>query len=354
MRQRGSVKRSFVCVLSGMLAVFGVVTLLVWHATGETAVLALGGALTLCAVLALVALMQRIATELQAFSDDFCAAMDGLIEGRQAPVVQMSEALFDRITQRLVRLADVARAKEERLDGERATLQSLVSDIAHQVRQPMANLQMLTDTLCTQTLDVRDRQAFLTDMRNQVNKLDFLIAALVKTSRLETGLITLEKRPASLYDTVAQALGGIVGAVEQKEIAVAVDCPEDLVLSHDRRWTAEALGNILDNAVKYTPRGGHIDVRVSIGELYVMLSVRDDGPGISESEQAQVFQRFYRAPQVHDVPGVGIGLYLAREIVMRQGGNIRLISEPGAGAEFCLMLPLWDDGASARIRKEGT
>lgn len=354
MRQRGSVKRSFVCVLSGMLAVFGVVTLLVWHATGETAVLALGGALTLCAVLALVALMQRIATELQAFSDDFCAAMDGLIEGRQAPVVQMSEALFDRITQRLVRLADVARAKEERLDGERATLQSLVSDIAHQVRQPMANLQMLTDTLCTQTLDAHDRQAFLTDMRNQVNKLDFLIAALVKTSRLETGLITLEKRPASLYDTVAQALGGIVGAAEQKEIAVTVDCPEDLVFSHDRRWTAEALGNILDNAVKYTPRGGHIDVRVSVGELYVMLSVRDDGPGIPESEQAQVFQRFYRAPQVHDVPGVGIGLYLAREIVMRQGGYIRLISEPGAGAAFCLMLPLWDDGASARIREEGT
>lgn len=354
MRQRGSVKRSFVCVLSGMLAVFGMVTLLVWHATGENAVLALGGALTLCAVLALVALMQRIATELQAFSDDFCAALDDLIEGRQAPVVQMSEALFDRITQRLVRLADVARAKEERLDGERATLQSLVSDIAHQVRQPMANLQMLTDTLCAQPLDVRERQAFLADLRNQVNKLNFLIAALVKTSRLETGVITLEKRPASLYDTVAQALGGIVGTAEQKEIAVTVDCPEDLVLCHDRRWTAEALGNILDNAVKYTPRGGHIDVRASAGELYVMLSVRDDGPGIPESEQAQVFQRFYRAPQVHDVPGVGIGLYLAREIVMRQGGYIRLISEPGAGTEFCLMLHLWDDGASARIRKEGT
>lgn len=354
MQQRGSVKRSFVCVLGGMFAAFFVITLLAWHATGEIAVLALGGALTLCAVLALIALMQRIATELQAFSDDLCAAMDGLIEGRQAPTVQMSEALFDRITQRLVRLADVARAKEERLDGERATLQSLVSDIAHQVRQPMANLQMLTDTLCAQTLDAHDRQAFLADMRSQVNKLDFLIAALVKTSRLETGLITLEKRPAPIYDTVAQALGGIVGVAEQKEIAVTVDCPEDLVLSHDRRWTAEALGNILDNAVKYTPRGGRIDVRVSAGELYAVIAVRDDGPDIPESEQAQVFQRFYRAPQVHDVPGVGIGLYLAREIVMRQGGYIRLNSEPGAGVEFCLMLPLWDDGASARIKEEGT
>ena len=121
---------------------------------------------------------------------------------------------------------------------------------------------------------------------------------------------------------------------------MSVDCPEGLQLPHDSRWTAEALFNLLDNAVKYTPSGGQVALTVSCGEMYAALTVRDNGPGIPESQQAQVFRRFYRAPSGHEVPGVGLGLYLAREIVTRQGGFLRLASEPGEGAAFSIMLPL--------------
>ena len=170
-------------------------------------------------------------------------------------------------------------------------------------------------------------------------KLDFLFQALVKTSRLETGVIQLDKKPGRLFDTVAQAMSGIVYAAEKKEITVSVDCPEDLAVSHDSKWTSEALFNLLDNAVKYTPAGGKIAVSVVLWEMYVEIKVADTGKGISESDQAAIFRRFYREEEVHEQQGVGIGLYLAREIITRQGGYIRVVSEPGRGSEFSIMLP---------------
>ena len=198
---------------------------------------------------------------------------------------------------------------------------------------------MVTDTLLTKPVADQERIDFLQGIRSQIDKLDFLFQALVKTSRLETGVIRLEKRDCPLFDTLAQAMSEIVYSAEKKDIAVTVDCPEDLRLSHDSKWTAEALFNLLDNAVKYTPAGGRISVLVEQWEMYVKLDVTDTGKGISESTQAAIFQRFYREEEVHDKPGVGIGLYLAREIISRQGGYIKVASEIGSGSTFSVFLP---------------
>ena len=226
-----------------------------------------------------------------------------------------------------------------RVDEERQELQTLVSDISHQVKTPVSNLKMATDTLLEKPMTEAERTDFIRGIRSQTDKLDFLFQALVKTSRLETGVIQLDKKPGRLFDTVAQAMSGIVYAAEKKEIAVSVDCPEDLTVSHDSKWTSEALFNLLDNAVKYTPAGGKIAVSVVLWEMYVEIKVTDTGKGISESNQAAIFRRFYREEEVHEQQGVGIGLYLAREIVTRQGGYIKVISEPGKGSEFSIMLP---------------
>ena len=119
-----------------------------------------------------------------------------------------------------------------------------------------------------------------------------------------------------------------------------MDCSEDLCLCHDSRWTAEALFNLLDNAVKYTPAGGKIAVTVEQWDMYVKVNVADTGRGISESNQAAIFRRFYREDEVHDKTGVGIGLYLAREIITMQGGYIKVSSEVGKGSVFSVFLPV--------------
>ena len=227
-----------------------------------------------------------------------------------------------------------------KVEEERQELQTLVSDISHQVKTPVSNLKMVTDTLLTRPVTEAERIDFIKGVRSQTDKLDFLFQAFVKTSRLETGVIRLEKKPGRIYDTVAQAMSGIVYAAEKKQIGVSVDCPENLTVAHDSKWTAEALFNLLDNAVKYTPAGGKITVTVEEWEMYVEIKVADTGKGISESNQAAIFRRFYREEEVHDQPGVGIGLYLAREIITQQGGYIKVVSELGNGSAFSIMLPL--------------
>ena len=336
-----SVKRLFGWIAAGLFLSMVVITLSLFLITKQAVILLTGGVLLLCALFWLFLLTQILGKRLSLFTSDLCQTLDHMIEGEEAPMrPEDSETMLARISHRLSRLYQIMQENRRKVDEERQELQSLISDISHQVKTPVSNLKMAADTLLEKPVTEAERTDFIRGIRTQTDKLDFLFQALVKTSRLETGIIQLEKKPGRLFDTVAQAMSGIVYGAEKKEIAVSVDCPDDLILSHDSRWTAEALFNLLDNAVKYTPSRGKISVAVIPWEMYVEVRVSDTGKGISESNQAAIFRRFYREEEVHDQQGVGIGLYLAREIVTKQGGYIKVVSEPGKGSEFSIMLPV--------------
>ena len=338
--QNLSVKRLFGRVAIGLVLSMSGITIALFLVTKQTAVLLTGGAMLLCALAGIFVLTQAFGKRLSQFTVDLCQTLDHMIAGNEAPErPEDSETQLARIGHRLARLYQIMQENRRRVDEERQELQTLVSDISHQVKTPVSNLKMATDTLLEKPMTEAERTDFIRGIRSQTDKLDFLFQALVKTSRLETGVIQLDKKPGRLFDTVAQAMSGIVYAAEKKEIAVSVDCPEDLTVFHDSKWTSEALFNLLDNAVKYTPAGGKIAVSVVLWEMYVEVKVTDTGKGISESNQAAIFRRFYREEEVHEQQGVGIGLYLAREIVTRQGGYIKVVSEPGKGSEFSIMLP---------------
>ena len=284
-----------------------------------------------------VAFLRR---KLVLFSDRLCETIDNMLDGASVPPqVYEEENLFYKINHRLVRLYEVMRENRESVAKERADLQELISDISHQVKTPIANLQMVNATLLEQSVTEEKRQEFLQASSSQLEKLDFLMQAMVKTSRLETGVISLDRKTQPIYDTLAAALGGILLNAEKKAIHVNVECPSDVLLAHDKKWTGEALFNILDNAVKYTPAGGTIRVSVQSWELYVKIDITDSGKGIAESRQGMIFKRFYREEEVHDVEGIGIGLYLAREIISMQDGYIKVTSALGRGSTFSVFLP---------------
>lgn len=335
------IKHLFFFVSIGTALFMAAITLTLFFLTKQSAVLATGGLLIVCAFAGMFLLTQFFGNRLSVFTSNLCETLDNMIDGEvELETAEDSETLFARISHRLSRLYQIMQENRRKVDDERQELQTLVSDISHQVKTPVSNLKMVTDTLLTRPVTEAERIDFIKGVRSQTDKLDFLFQALVKTSRLETGVIRLEKKPGRIYDTVAQAMSGIVYAAEKKQIGVSVDCPENLTVAHDSKWTVEALFNLLDNAVKYTPVGGKINVIVEEWEMYVEIKVIDTGKGISESNQAAIFRRFYREEEVHEQPGVGIGLYLAREIVTQQGGYIKVVSEIGKGSAFSIMLPL--------------
>ena len=338
--ERISVKRTFLLICGCMTASMLAVCAVLFAMTGEVWVLTAGILLTACAIIWQFLLMLFFSKQLSVFTGELCRVMDRMISGSEEPVrVTDSETLFARISYRLSRLYGIMQENRRKVDVERQELQMLVSDISHQVKTPVSNLKMVTDTLLTRPVPEEARREFLKGIRSQTDKLEFLFQALVKTSRLETGAIRLEKKEALLIDTLAVACSGVVYEAEKKDISVSVDCPDDLRLSHDSKWTAEALFNLLDNAVKYTPAGGAIHISAAQWEMYVKISVSDTGKGIPESNQASIFRRFYREEEVHEEQGVGIGLYLAREIVTKQGGYMKVTSEVGRGSTFSVFLP---------------
>lgn len=298
---------------------------------------------TILAVLVFACIFSFIAIvrkKLTTFSDMLCKQLDEMTQGNVKNLYFAEEEnLFYKINHRLSRLYRIMCENRQSITREREDLQGLISDVSHQVKTPIANLKMIETTLIEQDMTEQKQKEFLSAMGGQLDKLDFLMQALIKTSRLETGIISLEKKKQPIYDTLAVALGGILLNAEKKSIEVLVHCPESIEIIHDRKWTSEALFNILDNAVKYTPEGGKIRVKAEKWELYLKVDISDNGKGIPEKHHAEIFKRFYRESDVHDIDGIGIGLYLTREIITMQGGYIKVVSSLGEGTTFSIFLP---------------
>ena len=331
-----------VCIMESIfLSVISVTMLtLLYIMTGSRAVVLYGLLFAVLVLFSAVVFIMAVRKKLTDFSDCLCRTLDDMLtEDIEPPQSVEEESLFYKINHRLSRLYEVMRENRRSIAKEKADLQELISDISHQVKTPIANLKMVDATLLEQDVPMEKQQEFLRAMGSELDKLDFLMQAMIKTSRLETGVIELKKKCQPVYDTLAVALGSVLLSAEKKNINISVECPEDLEVSHDRKWTGEALFNILDNAVKYTSDGGKIHVVVSKWELYLRIDISDTGKGIPENLQGTIFKRFYRENEVHDEPGVGIGLYLAREIITMQGGYIRVSSKVGEGSVFSVFLP---------------
>ena len=223
------------------------------------------------------------------------------------------------------------------LAAEKDAIKTLIGDISHQTKTPIANLLLYAQLLEEQDLPPESRDCAAA-LERQAEKLRFLIDALVKTSRLETGVLAMTPAVNPLRRVLESAAAQAAPKAEAKGVALTVEST-DLTARFDPKWTAEALYNLVDNAVKYTPAGGSVTLRARSYELFCRIDVADTGPGISEAEQARIFQRFYRSPSVSGEEGVGIGLYLSRQIAAGQGGYLKVTSRPGEGSTFSLFLP---------------
>ena len=289
------------------------------------------------AVLGLWLRLRRQRADVEAYAEHIDRALGDLLAERSLDArIAATDDLWGHTNERLLRLSQAQMRRTEALQREQRSLQGLVADISHQTKTPLANIQLYLERLEQGAEDA----SLVAKLGAQVEKLDFLLANMVKISRLETGAVRIQKQQALLADTLADALSVIVPKADAKQIRLSVDYDETMTLNHDRRWTAEALANLLDNAVKYTSAGGSVGVRVVLQPVFVQIAVYDSGKGIARERQGTIFTRFYREPEVHDAEGAGLGLYLARMIVERQGGFIDVVSAPGAGSTFTINLPV--------------
>ncbi len=296
----------------------------------------------IAAVMGLLWKNYRTKKEAERFAGKVETALDAIVTGKEWNLEEeLEDSLWGRTGTQLEKVEQVFRKKEEESLREKESVKGLISDISHQIRTPVANIKLYMELLEGENVSP-DAQEFWKKVKGQTEKIDFLIQSMVKMSRLETGILQIHKEEKDLYQTIGRAVSAVVAEASAKEISLYVDCEKPMQIWHDSKWTEEAIYNILDNAVKYTENGGKIQIHARRQELFLQLSISDTGKGIALERQAEIFTRFYREPEVHEKPGVGIGLYLARTIMELQKGYIEVKSEPGKGACFSLYFPVND------------
>lgn len=296
-------------------------------------------ACALCAVFLCIWRQRKLKKEIYGFTEFLEEKLDAVIAGKPLEDAAGTEdSLAGRVCEKLKRVQHIWELQRAESERDRQEIKELLSDISHQTKTPVANQKLYIEILKREETD-GERICFLEKLEQQTDKLDFLLHNLIKMTRLETGVIQIRKQEADLMRTVGRAVSQAVCAASEKKIRIFVEAEDSVRLLHDAKWTEEAVYNLLDNAVKYTQKGGKIRVSVIKREMFTEIRVRDNGRGIAKERQAQIFGRFYREPEVHEQEGISVGLYLARKIAELQNGYIEVESEPQKGAEFKLYLP---------------
>lgn len=276
---------------------------------------------------------RRMYREAEMILDSF-RGVTGSVPETEDPGCEISDRDADRIKRQLRRIREMLSTVRERSRMEREETKSVVTDIAHQLKTPVAVMEMSMELLADDSLDGAEREEFMARAAGSLEELKNLVDSLVQISRMETGLIELrpEKTPAG--DTIRKAVSCIIGKAEAKKITIEMNDPDEAAerpLHHDSRWLAEALINVLDNAIKYSPEGTTVTISVTGRSSFLRIETEDRGIGIPKDEYNKVMRRFYRGSNARGLSagGSGVGLYLVNRIVRMHGGMVSV--KPGHG-----------------------
>lgn len=313
--------------------------------------------------------------------EELSAALESLINGEAPSLDRISEdTLPSKIQSQILRLHDKMRGSEQALLREREEIRGLIADTAHQLRTPLANMEsylsLLKEESDSQTDEKDARTYYIRAIAESEEKIRFLTEGFIKMARLENGIIQIRKDSTDLQATLLGSILQAKKAADEKHSEIRLtmgdeklraqsaeeqeqklpgqekqDGQQEPCVLHDPQWLGEAVFNLLDNSIKYSPDGSIVDISVVKNEMFTRIEVRDAGSGIDEGEENQIFRRFYRGKRAKGQNGFGLGLYLSREIVQRHGGFMK-VKRLEQGLSVGIYLPEQHAEPADRLRKK--
>lgn len=262
----------------------------------------------------------------------------GNADGKRPERQDVRETRESKMVSQLRQILDTASFKESQAVDEKNQITELLSDLSHQLKTPLANIRMNMEILEDDSLGKEERKEFQKHTASQAEKMQWLMQSLLKASRLENGIIDFSAENVGIKRTIAKAVEAVYAQAAGKRIEICVEEFQDFPLYHNPKWTAEALTNLLENAIKYSPEGSSVRLGISRLDIYTRIIVSDEGIGIPEQEYNRIFQRFYRGSAVEQEEGTGLGLYLAQLILQHEKGYITVASKAGKGSDFSVFL----------------
>ena len=328
--------RKLVLITGAVISVLSVLMVFFARSSPVTMLWGFSGVLILFALLLLLDFLHN------RYNDDLLEQItlliESLVEQQERQIFSEAEdTLTARLQHQLLKLRNILTAQNQMLAQEKEQIKTLISDISHQIKTPIAAANTFAELLSDGELSAEERTEYITTLQMSLGKLTFLTNSLIKMSRLESGIISLKPEKNSLNEIVLQAVKTVYAKAKEKGILITFECAQAFEAVLDFNWTAEAISNVIDNAVKYTPQGGFVRLQITEYPSFLRLDISDSGVGIPEEEQAKIFGRFYRGKQSVGTDGVGIGLYLTREIINKQNGYMKVSSDEN-GSTFSMFL----------------
>lgn len=269
--------------------------------------------------------------------------LDELLDDKAVTLTDLEEGEISALAGRAKRLSEKLQFEISQAEQEKEQVKSLISNMSHQLKTPLANIMMYEEILTSEgsdgtELSREEQKKFLKKMRIQSEKVNWILNSLFRMVKLEQNVIQFEAGPNLIRKTILDAVNLIYEKAQAKEIEIETKYFPDCSLFHNPKWTTEVFANLLENAVKYTRRGGRITIGMNRMEMYTEIWIRDTGIGIAPEELPEIFRRFYRSPDVENLEGSGIGLYLSKLILEKEKGYMNVASRKGEGSCFSVFL----------------
>lgn len=227
--------------------------------------------------------------------------------------------------------------QNELLLRDKTYLADALSDITHQLKTPLTSISMMADLLATDNIDDVKRLEFTKNISTQVERMRLLVVSLLKMSKLDAKSVELKQEPIMLYELVEQSIEPFRIIEELKEIKVHIEGDKKASCMGDFPWLQEAISNVIKNCFEHTGMQGKIHIHYSQNAIYSQITIADSGQGIDEEDLPHIFERFYKGKNANQ-DSVGIGLALAKQIIIGHNGSIHIISEKGKGSKFIIKL----------------
>lgn len=272
------------------------------------------------------------------YSDDFIV-LENNQEGELA-------VLGDEIRKMSIKLREGAYL----LQKEKIYLMDSMADISHQLRTPLTSINIQLSLLQKKDVDEFEKRKYLRNISNHIQRIDWLISALLKISKIDAGTVKMKKEPVYLSDIVGKSVESILIPLEIKNQTFEYISKGSEKIEGDLNWAVEAVSNIIKNCMEHTPENGKINVTAEENPIYTKIVITDTGKGILQEDLPNIFQRFYRGKDSDD-SSVGIGLALSKMIIQQQNGSVKAENNRDGGSRFTIKFYKGMDYGSTESRE---
>lgn len=261
--------------------------------------------------------------------------IDQILHGEDISLMQdCQEGDLAVLSTQINKMVKRLREQSEILIQEKVFMADSLADISHQIKTPLTSMSLILSFLGEADLSIERRYELVQELNKLMNRIDWLIYALLRMSKLDAGTVTLQKEELSVEALIQKAYESIAIPLDIRNIRFEKQIETGSTIIGDMAWMTEAIGNILKNCMEHTPEGGEIICICKDNPLYTLIQIKDTGDGIAKEDLPHVFERFYRGKNA-DTQSVGIGLALSRKIITSQNGTIKAMNrQDGNGALF--------------------